>query len=596
MNKRLITASIVSAVTLLTVSEPSSARGIRADVSGGNWGSAYDPTTFAVPSWLPAGLLINPTSTSNPVSIGVIAVAIPPEVLAPIAGFQASVAIVGPDLYDYDAQTYPYYIANGIQGSTVCSNYASGSPVLPAPNYYACNNVPALNLEFGGTADEPSIQVIFYDLGPTPTTNFDTTLYDAFGNAVLSPPATTAEAWEIEFNCGGCASGASLVWNGTLYVAPATAPASEDILPSGSNVLTATSISVLNPLANPPAVQTISAPNQDGPLLNEFVFDGQTLHPPPGWTAITIAAPAGLTPAAGNASITLSWTPTAGATSYNVYQSTTAGGEGTTPVKTGITTGSTVIGGLASGQKYFFKVTAVYNGVESGASAEVSATVLPATPTGLTATTGAASMTLQWNAAAGATSYSIYEGSSAGKEAATPLVAGVTATTYTVSSLAAGHSYFFDIVAVNAGGDSAPSNEATGTVLAAVPVNLSATSGNGTVTLSWNASAGAASYDVYEGSAAGSEAATPVASSVTGTSTTISGLTNGATYYFKVAAVDAGGISAQSNEASATPAAPASSSGGGSGGGGAITPIDLLLGLTALGLARHRKRLRIAHA
>ena len=67
-----------------------------------------------------------------------------------------------------------------------------------------------------------------------------------------------------------------------------------------------------------------------------------------------------------------------------------------------------------------------------------------------------------------------------------------------------------------------------------------------TVSLSWTASSGATSYDVYVGTASGAESSTPVAQ-VTGTSYQFSGdiLT---TYYFTVKAQNAAGLSAASNE------------------------------------------------
>ena len=95
----------------------------------------------------------------------------------------------------------------------------------------------------------------------------------------------------------------------------------------------------------------------------------------------------------------------------------------------------------------------------------------------------------------------------------------------------------------------------------AAPTGLTATQGNAQVALSWTASSGAASYNIYRGTTAGGESGTPLATGVTATSYTNTGLTNGTTYYYKVAAVNAGGTSALSNEASATPAAPGSLTG-----------------------------------
>lgn len=93
----------------------------------------------------------------------------------------------------------------------------------------------------------------------------------------------------------------------------------------------------------------------------------------------------------------------------------------------------------------------------------------------------------------------------------------------------------------------------------AAPTGLTAAGGNAQAALSWTASSGATSYNVYRGTSAGGESGTAIASGITTTSYTDTGLTNGTTYYYKVTAVNSVGTSGLSNEASATPAA----SGGG---------------------------------
>lgn len=90
----------------------------------------------------------------------------------------------------------------------------------------------------------------------------------------------------------------------------------------------------------------------------------------------------------------------------------------------------------------------------------------------------------------------------------------------------------------------------------AVPTGLSATAGNAQVSLSWTASSGASTYNVYRGTTAGGESATPLTTGVSASSYTDAGLTNGTKYYYVVAAVNAYGTSAKSSEASASPAAP----------------------------------------
>jgi hypothetical protein len=91
------------------------------------------------------------------------------------------------------------------------------------------------------------------------------------------------------------------------------------------------------------------------------------------------------------------------------------------------------------------------------------------------------------------------------------------------------------------------------------PSNLVAQPGDGQVTLTWTppTSAGAGpvtGYDVYVGTAPGQESSTPVNPvPLTATTDTLTGLSNGTTYYFEVTALDAAGQGAPV-QASATPA------------------------------------------
>jgi len=163
-----------------------------------------------------------------------------------------------------------------------------------------------------------------------------------------------------------------------------------------------------------------------------------------------------------------------------------------------------------------------------------------------------------WSASSNAASYNVYRGTTAGGESATAIATGITTTSFTNTGLTNGTTYYYKVAAVNTTGTSAQSSEvnATPQVSApATPTGLTATAGNAQVALGWTASSGATSYNVYRGTTAGGESATAVATGVTTTSYTNTGLTNGTTYFYKVAAVNAGGTSGQSNEASATPVA-----------------------------------------
>ena len=316
-------------------------------------------------------------------------------------------------------------------------------------------------------------------------------------------------------------------------------------------------------------------------------------------TPVTVpGAPGGLTAAAGDARVSLRWKAPgsnggAAITGYLVYQ-------GTSPKPVASVAGSSAtVKGLTNGTRYSFKVTAVNKVGEGPASAAASATPTAATtkpgpPNGLAASPGNGQVTLSWTApgsdgGAAISGYEVYRGTSPGGESGTPvdgsLVAG---TSYTVTGLTNGTPYYFTVAAVNqaklqgaksgeasatpvAAGASA-SASATGTAsgspsagtaatAAGAPTGLTATPGDAEVGLSWTGPVAAArppaGYRVYQGTSPGFALGTPVLST-TGTNATVTGLTNGTTYYFVVTAVDASGtVSAASAEASAEPLATA---------------------------------------
>jgi len=269
-------------------------------------------------------------------------------------------------------------------------------------------------------------------------------------------------------------------------------------------------------------------------------------------------APTGLTGTAGNAQVTLSWAASSGATGYYVKRSTTTGGP-YTQIATQSGTSDTDTG-LTNGTKYFYVVSAYNSAGQSANSAEVNATPAlppPATPAGLAATPGNGQVSLAWSASAAATSYHVKRSTSSGAETQ---ISAPTSTSYTDTGLTNGVKYFYVVSAVNSGGESANSSEVSATPVAAVnppatPTGLQATGGNAQVSLSWNASAGAASYNVKRSTTNGGPYSTSIASP-TLTNYTDATVSNGTTYYYVVSAVNTAGQSANSAQASATPAAP----------------------------------------
>lgn len=185
------------------------------------------------------------------------------------------------------------------------------------------------------------------------------------------------------------------------------APTSATLLPGASQQFTATAKDQ-NGVAlttQPTFTWTVSG---DGTLTGGGLFTAGSI----GGTAIVTATvgsisgyvlviiqsvapgiPVNFAATAGDDSISLSWTPTNGATSYNLYRSTTSGAEGSIPYLSGITSSPYLDNGLTAGVTYYYKLAAVNSVGTSGQTAEISAIPLGATHYSITAPISAVSGT-----------------------------------------------------------------------------------------------------------------------------------------------------------------------------------------------------------
>jgi fibronectin type 3 domain-containing protein len=269
-----------------------------------------------------------------------------------------------------------------------------------------------------------------------------------------------------------------------------------------------------------------------------------------------LGIPINLVATPGNAQVSLTWTAVAGASSYQVWRSTTSG-SGYTQV--GTPSGASFNNGsLTNGTMYYYVVRAVSGGTVTANSNEASArpVAMMPTPLNLSATPGNQSVSLTWDAVPGATNYKIKRGTSSGSYSSTQTISA-TSTSYTWSSLTNGTTYYFVVTATGNSTESANSNEVNAKPTAAptVPTGLSTISGDGSIYLSWTAVSGANSYNIKRSLTPGGPY-TVVGTSGTNSHTDL-GLTNGITYYYVVSAVGYGGESANSSEVSATPVPPA---------------------------------------
>ncbi|GAA4427780.1 hypothetical protein GCM10023169_28130 [Georgenia halophila] len=181
----------------------------------------------------------------------------------------------------------------------------------------------------------------------------------------------------------------------------------------------------------------------------------------------TLPAPAGLTATSRTEppAVDLSWQASDGATGYRVHR-TGESGEPTVvaePTGTSFTDTDVKLAG-----RYTYQVTALdeATGRESQASDPIEVAVVdpsvtpPATPSGLDAVdVGRNQIDLAWNAVEAAVAYDVQRATSAGGPFTTvERVAGVT---YTDSDVLTTREYHYRVVAVNAGGTSAPSEVLT---------------------------------------------------------------------------------------------------------------------------------------
>jgi fibronectin type 3 domain-containing protein len=203
-------------------------------------------------------------------------------------------------------------------------------------------------------------------------------------------------------------------------------------------------------------------------------------------------------------------------------------------------------------------IQASYNGSDSqqwSTGVASASQPIPPTPTGLAAAPASISqITLTWTASAGAISYNVKRATVSGGPYTTVAVS-VNTTNFLDAGLFSATTYFYVVSAVSGSGESTKSVEASATTLAAppaAPTGLSAILGHNQVTLSWNVSAAATSYNVKRATTSGGPYTT-VASGVTSTNYTNTGLTNGVTYYYVVSASNGIGTGPDSAEVTATP-------------------------------------------
>jgi fibronectin type 3 domain-containing protein len=119
---------------------------------------------------------------------------------------------------------------------------------------------------------------------------------------------------------------------------------------------------------------------------------------------------------------------------------------------------------------------------------------------------------------------------------------------FTDTGLDAGATYYYKVTAVDAAGETDPSNAASGTIRPIAPTGVSAaTISASSISITWTAVSGAVSYNVYRSVSLDGTYEKANNSVIVSNSFLDTGLNAATTYYYKVTAVNAGGESVQSN-------------------------------------------------
>jgi titin len=258
---------------------------------------------------------------------------------------------------------------------------------------------------------------------------------------------------------------------------------------------------------------------------------------------------------------------------YDVQYSTNGGSTWTSASSAfhSSTATNQTVSGLTNGTSYIFRIAAINaggTGPYSSPSSSITVGTVPGAPTNVTATAGNAQATIAWtapssNGGAPITGYDVQFSSNAGVSwtSASSGFHTSTAASQTVTGLANGTSYVFRVAAINAvgtGAYSAPSAPVTPPGTPGAPTGVAAIPGDASANVTWTAPTNSGgspitSYVVQDSTDGGGtwtpavrSAAAAIAHDSPATTETVTGLTNGTAYVFRVAANSTTGTGAYS--------------------------------------------------
>ena len=376
---------------------------------------------------------------------------------------------------------------------------------------------------------------------------------------IFAPGSSITSAW-----IGGTTATTSI--SGTSMASPHVAGVAAVLLGRFPTSTTAEIASMLRTSATPNVV-TSAGTGSPNYLLYLDPLGGPIVPPPPP-TPVAPSAPTGITITPGSGQLSVSFTAGAAGTSpITSYKYSANGGTTWATRQTGTTASPIVITGLTNGSTYSVSIRAVSLVGDGATSTPVSATiptpVAPSAPTGITITPGSGQLSVSFTAgAAGTSPITSYKYSANGGTTWATRQTGTTASPIVITGLTNGSTYSVSIRAVSLVGDGATSTPVSATIPVApsAPTIGTATANAGrTATVRWTLGANGGSAITSHVVTAYLNGSATVARSVTVTgatsvSATVTGLTAGGSYTFRVQARNAFGNSALSSPSNAVTA------------------------------------------
>ncbi len=498
-----------------------------------SYGATQTATTLPNPPDTPANVSSTATANSVTISWGAVSGATSYDVLLDgttynVTGTSKTITGLSP------GTNYTYVVRANNSGGSSAYTITKTIQTLPNPpaappsvsasatsnsvtvNWSTANGATGYDVLFNGTTyDVTGTFRTFTGLTSDTNYNYAVRAKNAGGSSAYSttqtvrtlpnPPAVptnvnataTTDTVTISWSAVGGATSYDVSLNGTIYNVTGTSRTITG-LTSGTNYSYA-----------------VCAKNAGGSSAYSSVKTIQTL---PGQPAI----PSVVSAVATSNSVTVSWSAVNGAAGYDVlFNGTTYDVTGTSRTFTGLT----------SDTNYNYAVRAKNAGGSSAYSTTQTVRTLPnppAVPTNVNATATTDSITVNWDAVNGATSYDV---SLNGK------IYNVTGTSRTITGLMSSTNYNYAVCAKNAGGSGPYSSVKTIQTLQdvpEVPSNVTASARANSVTVVWSAVREATGYDIqFEG----------ITYSVTETSRTFTGLISNTNYTYAVRANNAIGAS-----------------------------------------------------